>query len=191
MSILVEKWNERYREARVEDARVAQVLTENAHLLPPVGAALDLACGLGGNASFLAEHGLQTLAWDISPQAIRKLQEYAVSKGLPLKAESRDVENNPPGAASFDAIVVAHFLHRPTVPALVAALKPKGLLFYQTFIRDTVDDIGPKNKDFRLAANELLQLFSPLRVLVYREEARVGDTTRGFRNQAMLVGMKV
>jgi hypothetical protein len=34
-------------------------------------------------------------------------------------------------------------------------------------------------------------MYSPLRVLVYREEGTVGDTRRGFRNEAMLVAMKV
>jgi tellurite methyltransferase len=91
---------------------------------------------------------------------------------------------------SYDVIVVSYFLERKLAPALIRALQPGGLLFYQTHIRDKVDDSGPANEAFLLARNELLSLFSDLTVLVYREEGRVGDIRRGFRNRAMLVGMK-
>jgi len=96
----------------------------------------------------------------------------------------------PPEAGSFDVIVVAHFLERALAPALMAALRPGGLLFYQTFIKEKVTDRGPGNPSYRLGRNELLKLFPSLEVVVYREEARIGDTTRGFRDQAMLVASK-
>ena len=64
-------------------------------------------------------------------------------------------------------------------------------MFYQTFIRDSVEQWGPSNPIFRLEINELMQLFSDLRLLVYREEGTIGDVKRGFRNEAMLVAMKV
>ncbi|MFU8833506.1 MAG: SAM-dependent methyltransferase, partial [Wenzhouxiangella sp.] len=65
-----------------------------------------------------------------------------------------------------------------------------GLLFYETFTREKVDDAGPSNPDFLLAPNELLHLFSPLRLLAYREEGVVGDAGRGLRNVAYLVGRR-
>jgi tellurite methyltransferase len=65
------------------------------------------------------------------------------------------------------------------------------LLFYQTFTRYAVDAYGPPIPVYRLADQELLSLFRPLYLLVYREEGRVGDITRGWRNEAMLVGQKV
>ena len=48
------------------------------------------------------------------------------------------------------------------------ALKPQGLLFYQTFTHERVTDQGPSNPSYRLAPNELLELFAPLHVLVTR-----------------------
>ncbi|HEB99563.1 MAG TPA: SAM-dependent methyltransferase, partial [Thiotrichales bacterium] len=65
------KWDARYRESAT--AVATEVLVENRHLLPAVGEALDLACGLGGNALLLARHGLRTTAWDLSPVAIERL----------------------------------------------------------------------------------------------------------------------
>ncbi len=72
----------------------------------------------------------------------------------------------------------------------MSALRPNGLLFYQTYTRTRVDQSGPRNDAYRLADNELLKLFSPLQLLVYREEGADGDPSRGFRNQAMLVGKR-
>ena len=169
----------------------AQVLHESAHLLPASGKALDFACGLGANSLFLAAQGLETHAWDISPVAISRLTESASERGLTLHGDARDLAAQPPLPASFDVIVSCHFLERPLNPHLLAALRPGGLLFYQTFTLERVDDSGPQNAEYRLAVNELLTMFPGLRVLVYREEGLVGDLTRGFRNKAMLVAQKV
>jgi len=59
-----DKWNARYRMADTTVADPAVVLSENLHLLPARGCALDLACGAGANALLLARHGLETHAWD-------------------------------------------------------------------------------------------------------------------------------
>ena len=60
-----EKWNKRYRDEAGEE-KASRVLRENLHLLPANGLALDLACGLGGNAILLAQQGLSVCAWDIA-----------------------------------------------------------------------------------------------------------------------------
>ena len=181
------KWNQRYAQAQGEP-QAAQVLHENRHLLPASGDALDLACGLGGNALLLAQAGLRVQAWDIASVAIEAVQSRAAEKDLPLLASLRDVSAQPPAPASFDVIVVSYFLSRELAPALCAALRPGGLLFYQTFVRDKVSEQGPSNPDFLLAENELLRLFAPLRLRVYREEGVLGDTMRGLRNEALFVG---
>jgi tellurite methyltransferase len=186
---LKNKWNARYRDSTGE-AQAAAVLTSNIHLLPRQGSALDLACGLGANALLLAKKGLQTWAWDLSEVAIEKLQAQARDLELPLIAETRDVERHPPEPERFDVIVVTRFLDRSLAPALMDALRPGGLLFYQTWTRTSVDQSGPGNPTYRLEDNELLHMFAPLSLIVYREEARIGDLDKGFRNEAMLVGQK-
>jgi len=184
------KWDERHGDPG-KNPFTAEVLAQNLHLLPSSGQALELACGLGGNALTLASQGLQVCAWDLSPVAIRRLREYAEAAGLAnLRAEVRDVERNPPGPESFDVVVVSYYLERALVPDLIAALKPGGLLFYQTFTRIAITPKGPSNPDFRLADNELLSLFKALRIRFYREENRLGDPTRGIRDVAMLVAQR-
>lgn len=86
--------------------------------------------------------------------------------------------------------VVSYYLCRDIIPAVIQALKPGGLVYYQTFIRQRVSDRGPKRMESRLADQELLHLFSGLQVLFYREEGCVGNVQKGIRDEAMLVGRK-
>lgn len=190
MTDLTEKWDGRYQDANIAEGRPALVLSENKHLLPRQGKALEVACGLGANALLLARQGLDATAWDVSEVAINKLQSFTKNNNICLHAEVRDVVMSPPIRNSFDVIVVSRFLERRLALALVAALKPNGLLFYQTFIQDAVDNHGPSNPAYRLRPNELLSMFASLRLLLYREEATVGEVTQGFRNEVMFVGMR-
>lgn len=187
-----EKWDRIYRAAAAgAPPEPARVLAENAHLLPASGRALDLAAGRGGNALFLARRGMETHACDISAVAMAQLDTLTAGLGVSIRTEVRDVVRLPPPPAAFDVVVVSRFLERSLAPFLVAALKPGGLLFYQTFIREKVAAAGPGNPAYLLLPNELLALFGTLRVVVYREEGRIGDLARGFRDEALLVGQKI
>lgn len=184
------KWDSIYSRAAQRDYPAAAVLTENGFLLPESGSALDLACGLGSNALYLAERHLVTEAWDQSRVAIDKLQRLADSRNLPLKAR---VKNTSPQAfinCAFDVIVVSRFLGRTLTDGIIAALKPGGILYYQTYTLEKIGQKGPGNPDYLLAENELLSLFSPLRIVYYRENGRIGDVNLGLRNEAQLIACK-
>ena len=184
------KWDRIYTGGAEKSAEPCEVLATYSHLLPAKGDALDLACGRGGNALYLAARGFSTRAWDVSAVATQCLSDMAAHNDLPLMAEQRDVTASPPASGSFDIIVVSRFLDRDLTPAICAALRERGLLFYQTFIREKVADTGPNNPAYRLEPNELLRLFRPLHIIYYREEGNVGDTAQGLRNEAMLVAQK-
>ena len=186
-----EKWNARYREGSHLRAEPVRVLKEYSHLLPASGTALDLACGTGANALFLAQHGLETWAWDISREAIEQLQRSAARLDFKLHTEVRDVVRQPPDADAFDVVVVSHFLDRDLMPPVLRALRQNGLLYYQTFTKERVDDSGPGNEAYRLGKNELLELCRGLHIVMYREEGRLGDIRRGFRNEAMLIAQRL
>jgi len=186
------KWNNIYADAVIGTQGVSRVLLENEHLLPTEGRALEIACGTASDSIFLANRGLQTDAWDISDSVVAKINEYAQDKSVSVTAESRDINIDPPQDDSYDVITIAHFLERKIVPALISALKPGGLIFYQTFVKDVTPTYsGPSNPAFRLDDNELLLLFSGLQVVVYREEGLLGDISQGFRNEALLVARKL
>ena len=183
------KWNRRYAGPQ-PPPQPAFVLSEYKHLLPPSGRALDLACGLGGNALALAAHGLDTQGWDISGQALRHLRAFAEDRQLRITTLERDCETQPPEPDRFDVIVVSHFLHRPSAPALAAALRPGGWLFYQTWLRTRTNHPGPANPAFRLQHRELPALFADLHIHVYRESPETDDAPQDFRSQALLVAQR-
>ena len=185
-----QKWNQKYRDVNDTSAQPAYVLEEYQYLLPDSGVALDIACGLGGNAILLAQHGLHTHAWDISEQAIQKLVQLCEKNNIKLITEVRDICESPPARDSFDVICLSYFLERSITENIISALRPNGLLFYQTFILESVSDHGPSNLNYRLQQNELLKLFSPLHILIYQELGRVGNTSKGLRDTALLVAQK-
>ena len=191
MDAVIGKWNQFYNSQSCQESyQAVQVLIENDFLLPITGTALDLACGLGANAIFLAELGLAVTAWDISIVAIDKLTSYAVQQGLNINASQEKIVADSLTECSFDVIVVSRFLDRTLSDAIIGALKPDGLLFYQTFTREKTSRTPPNNPDYLLTENELLALFSPLRVIFYRENALIGEQQRGLRNEAQFIGQK-
>ena len=190
IDVMSHKWDAIYAQLDVENSLPVSVLTENEFLLPKAGTALDLACGVGANALFLARHGMTVTGWDISIVAIDKLSTHATQQGLNINACQEKINVESFTGSSFDVIVVSRFLDRTLSDAIIEALKPEGLLFYQTFTREKMMQNPPNNPDYLLTENELLTLFSPLRVIFYRENALIGEPLRGLRNEAQFVGQK-
>ncbi|WP_101758680.1 bifunctional 2-polyprenyl-6-hydroxyphenol methylase/3-demethylubiquinol 3-O-methyltransferase UbiG [Oceanicoccus sp. KOV_DT_Chl] len=189
-SAITNKWDQRYQhKTRAGDP--CWLLRNNLHLLPSTGSSLDVACGLGANALCLAAQGLQSHGWDISTVALEKLTEFAQQQSLAVTTLQRDIEQQPPAANSFDVIVVSHFLYRPIMADLVAALKPGGLLFYQTFNQNKTTAAGPSSATYLLTPNELLTLLSPLQLHFYREDGRTGQLDSGLRDCSYFIGKKI
>ncbi|MFO1418597.1 MAG: methyltransferase domain-containing protein [Methylotetracoccus sp.] len=186
------KWDARYLAGLDSDTppQPAWVLEANSHLLPRCGEALDLACGRGGNALYLAGRGFSVTAWDISAVAIAALTRSSFEREGYVKAEVRDVGRIEWPRRRFDLIVVSRFLQRELTGSIIAALKPGGLLYYQTFVRARPGSAGPVSAEFLLEENELLRMFAPLIVRFYREDARCGDPDAGRRDEAYFVGQR-
>ena len=106
------KWDQAYTACAEVEPEPATVLKENAHLLPPAGAALDVACGLGGNALFLARKGLRVNAWDISPVALAKLAALSGPLGLKVQTQAQDIATVAFPHAAFEVVTVSPFLDR-------------------------------------------------------------------------------
>lgn len=185
-----DKWDKNYNACSSDYPSPSEVLRQNLHLLPAQGTALDLACGRGANAICLAENGLTVSAWDISASALEHLATKANEKKLDINLEPRDISKQAPELNSFDIIVVSNFLERKLIDDIRKAIKPNGLIFYQTFIKDKVSTTGPNNPDYLLDKNELLHFFNDWKLIFYREEGTIGDINSGFRNQAMIIAQK-
>lgn len=167
------------------------VLSDNLFLLPAAGTALDLACGLGANAMLLAQQGLTTQAWDISDVGLQRLQQHVEAQALTVKTCAGEIKAQSFSADSFDVIVISRFLDRSICDAIMGSLKLGGLLFYQTYTQQKTTEEGPRNPAYLLEENELLQMFSSLQLVFYRENASLGKTQQGLRNEAQFIGQKI
>jgi len=156
-------------------------LLSNLDLIPRAGRALDVACGRGRQALFLAERGFTVRAVDRDAETVAALSAEADARGLALKAEVLDLEAGEAdlGHEAHDLIVVVHYLHRPLFPALVRALAPGGLLVYETFTVDQARRGKPTKPDFLLQHGELRERLAPLRILRERDGAFEGRDVAG------------
>ena len=167
-----ERWNERYLRRGVEPfARApSDWLVAHRDLLAGAGRALDLACGDGRNALYLAQLGYDVDAIDISDVAIDALRAAARQHGLRIVPRVVDLEREPLPAGPFDAIVVMNFLQRDLFVALEDALAPDGLLLYETLSTVHVEELGHSfNPDYLLERGELPRAFPDLEIVDERE----------------------
>lgn len=186
------KWDNIYSQQDPTAEPVAcQVLTQYAYLLPPAGDALDAASGRGGNALLLARVGLQTTAIDVSPVGLAQLSAFAQTHGQTITTRAEALSVQSLGVNQWDVIVVSNFLQRDLFEGFCAALKPGGLLFYETFVQNKTDTtVGPSNPEFLLHDNELLDLTRNLSVRVFIDQQTVGDCAQGVRNKSCLIAQK-
>jgi len=184
-------WNLIYQDKSVAESVPVRVLLDNQRLLPSCGNALDYASGLSGNGVFLAQQGFEVSAWDLSDIAVNKVNAYAHEKQLSLHAEKMDLENSVDKLkGEFDVIVVSFFLHRESLPILYKLLKPGGVLFYQTFSGEPLNGIGPSRSAFRLRRGELLEVFSNMQLLSYREDCSSTGKNNVIADQVFFVAQK-
>ncbi len=131
------------------------------------GPVLDVACGAGRHAALFAGLGFQVTAVDRDLSRLGDLRDHAN-----IRALEADLETEPdpwrPEPGIWGTVVVANYLWRPLLPALVAALAPGGVLLYETFAVGNEKYGKPSNPDFLLRPGELLDaVYGQLQVVVY------------------------
>jgi SAM-dependent methyltransferase len=169
-----DRWNERY--ARPDRPWLPETPSEwlVAHegLLDGGGRALDVACGDGRNALYLAQLGYMVDAIDVSDVAIDALRAAVEARGLTMTITPRvvDLEHEPLPAGPYDVIVMANFLQRDLHEPLQDALAPGGLLVFETLARCHVDELGHSfNPEYLVAPGELPRAFGRLEVVDHHE----------------------
>lgn len=137
-----------------------------------LGRVLDLACGNGRHSLAAAELGLEVLAVDRKAEALARLSPRPRAAGR-IEVLEADLEGAAPPAlarASFGAVLVFRYLHRPLMPWIESLLAPGGLLLYETFTTEQRKlGWGPKNDLFLLQPGELPGLFPGLEIESYEE----------------------
>jgi tellurite methyltransferase len=144
------------------------ILEHDGWEIPP-GRALDIACGKGRNALFLAEKGFTVTAVDISQVGLDQGARRAAERSLSISWQQADLENFQLPYAAYDLIVNIDFLQRSLIPQIESALASDGHVIFETYLIDQQAIGHPKNPNYLLEHNELLNHFSAFRVLYYRE----------------------
>jgi len=172
--------------AQAAPAEPAGIVRELLPLLP-LGHALDLACGTGRNALLLAGRGQHVSAVDWSGAALEILETDARAVSVPvhrvqglnsagrtsrsgIETVQADLEQISIPARSYDLILCIRYLQRSLFPQICRALRPGGVLLFETYTRAQLEfEGGPRDPDHLLEAGELRNSFPELCVLFYRE----------------------
>jgi tellurite methyltransferase len=189
MSATATEWDARHRDAAQKTpAEPSSIVTEWLPLLP-TGPALDMACGTGRHTLLLAARGQFVNAVDWSGAALDILEararaaKIAVSRaGVASAPESRNggirlIQANLANpeeiqlpASFFSLILCLQYLQRSLFQQMAVALRPGGVLVFETFTRAQLNySGGPRNPEHLLELSELRTAFPSLHILFHRE----------------------
>jgi len=133
---------------------------------------LVLAMGEGRNAVYLAQNGFDVTGVDISEIAIEKCKKLAEERSTTVNAVVADLTHYNMGEAQYDLITNFYFYDKSLFPTIIDALKPGGIFILEQFSTDHPEqggNFGPRNPNYLVKPNELLEAFKSLRILYYED----------------------
>jgi SAM-dependent methyltransferase len=159
----LEDWNQRYRDGEYLVDRPAPLLERFALPLEP-GRALDLACGPGRHALYLAARGWHVTAVDGSPIAIDILSARAGERRLEIDARVADLERNQfqITPCAFDLICDCYYLQRDLFGPIQSGVRPGGLAIVIVLLADAGSSSGNAH---RAADGEIARSFAGWKIL--------------------------
>jgi tellurite methyltransferase len=173
------RWNARYRGNPTDEAPTPREwLLAHQQWLPASGLALDAAMGQGGSAGWLLDRGLRVVGIDISEVAARQ----AKARWPVLMAMVADLDGLALPENTFDVILNFYYLDRALWPQYRRALRPGGVLFFETFMRPTDGSPPAINPAHVLEPGELRAAFADWEVLAYHEGAPINCATPAHPN---------
>ena len=128
---------------------------------------LDLGCGGGRDAVYLAKQRMDVIAIDQEARVLKRAKALAQASGANVKFKCCDLTSPdclPEGA--FDLIVGVRFLKRDLLPNLINKLNPNAYIVWQTFLEGAEKFGSPKNPNALLKAGELAEVFAELEIIV-------------------------
>ena len=160
------RWNERYRLGAYADREHASPWLVACLPRAPTGRALDVACGAGRNALYLAERGYAVTGVDISAEALSRARRSARTRGLEVEWIERDLDAGPGVHGPFDLIVLIRYVDLGLLETLSRELAPNGCLVVEEHLAtERVDVAGPRNPAFRVPSGALARAAGRLDVI--------------------------
>jgi NADPH:quinone reductase-like Zn-dependent oxidoreductase len=168
------KWNDRYGAGSYADRTHPSRFLERHISSIGTGRALDVACGAGRNAIFLAALGFEVDAVDISAVGLERARSRAAAERLEVNFLEADLEQGLPQDAGladdYDLIVVIRYINIPIIAELARRLSGRGVFVCEQHLESRHEVAGPrKSSSYRLASNELLHAVEGLCIRFYRE----------------------
>jgi SAM-dependent methyltransferase len=167
-----ERWNQKYnREMYVYGKEPVTFLKQKIGVLKK-GDALVLAMGEGRNAVYLAQNEFNVTGVDISEVALEKCKKLAVERGVIVKTVVADLTDYDMGKSQYDLITNFYYYDKSLFPKVIDALKPGGMFILEQFSIDHPKHgakFGPRNPDYLVKPNELLEIFKSFRMLYYED----------------------
>jgi len=179
------RWDKKYTNKHPIPSKIVEVL-EKYYTLVKGREALDLACGTGRNAKFLANKGFKVDALDISPVALESLQNIENIYSKEVDFDTYQLKKN-----SYDLVVCTYYLNRDLFPQIQDALRVGGIFIFETFMHHEENTKVPSNRSFLLEQGELEQLCSKGYEIVYKHEFMDGIICGEQAMKASIVVRKV
>jgi SAM-dependent methyltransferase len=142
----------------------------HAGQIAPGGRILDVACGSGRHARWLAAQGFVVDAVDRDLSQFGAVPERV--NGVVADLEAADWPFVP---TVYDGIVVTNYLHRPLMPRIIESLQYGGVLIYETFASGNERFGRPSRAEFLLMPGELRSILGPFCDVLAFEEGEVSD----------------
>jgi tellurite methyltransferase len=187
---IVADWEERYKRGEHTNEEPHPLLLQYVSDSSP-GRALDVACGAGRHAIWLATRDWQVDAVDYSPTAIGILRKRSSEKGLHINTYIADLEHREfeIEAAAYDLVVVCNYLQRDLFESIKAGTRIGGMIVASIAMVDDDPNIKPMNPAFLVDPGELRSHFERWELLHDFEGKPGGDPNR--RATAELVARRV
>ncbi len=166
------KWDAKYQQCTDAVREADDFLVQWTHLMRG-GRALDLACGRGQNAVYLARRGYWVDAVDISVQALRQLTAQVKQLDLAVGCVAADLDYWPIPVMTYDLVAVFYFYAPHRTADLAASLRPGGLLFYATYNARHKSEKPEFNEAYLAPSTGLSAFFNTLEIVW--DEPAAGD----------------
>lgn len=127
---------------------------------------LDLACGSGRHLRYLSALGYSVVGVDRDEAALAASRATA---GVEVRVADIEAGPWPFAPGEFDGVVVTNYLWRPLFANLVGALRPGGVLIYETFALGNERHGRPANPDHLLLRDELLRRVERLSIVAFEQ----------------------
>ncbi|MFF1374956.1 class I SAM-dependent methyltransferase [Streptomyces sp. NPDC058308] len=178
-------WDDMYRSRdHVFSGEPNPVLVSEIAALTP-GQALDVGCGEGADALWLARRGWQVTAVDISATALRRAAAAAPGRQARVAWARADLTVTPPPAHSFDLVSLQYFPLRrqpghTALYRLLDAVAPGGTLLLTTHARTDLTPSGDFDPADYYQPDDIAPLLAPTwNVLVNETRPRTGPAPAG------------